>query len=525
MFGWATIYCTTAHIALVSLGVVCGRQDILLSSGVGVFAGLIPFSLRGDKWSFLWALLMSKPVQSRFFNGDKLINASAQSVGQSFSTSANAESLSLKPLRIALLGYRSAPFSGGQGVYLKYLSRALVKLGHTVTVISGPPYPDLDAEVQLQKLPSLDLYAHGLKSVSPGQLLRDPLARAEWLSKLTGGFIEPWTFGERARDYLLAHANEFDVVHDNQTLSDGILDIQKAGIPLVTTIHHPITRDRKLALAAEPRFTRRIMIRRWHDFLTMQTAIARQLNYIVTVSGASRTDIIADFGVDPGTIAVMYNGVDADLFKPLPHIDRKPAQIMATASADTPHKGLQVLLRAAAALRAAGRALNLVLVGKPREGGATEQLISQLNLEPHIRWVSGVDHATIVELYAESTVAVVPSLYEGFGLPAVEAMACGIPLIVSDGGALPEVAGEGGVVVPAGDAEALATAMSALLDDPVASEALGQRARERGVNEFSWDVCATRLVHFYRAAMTGGSVGDFLQPAEPLATQSDVLGC
>lgn len=136
-----------------------------------------------------------------------------------------------------------------------------------------------------------------------------------------------------------------------------------------------------------------------------------------------------------------------------------------------------------------------------------------------------MDHATIVELYAESTVAVVPSLYEGFGLPAVEAMACGIPLIVSDGGALPEVAGEGGVVVPAGDAEALATAMSALLDDPVASEALGQRARERGVNEFSWDVCATRLVHFYRAAMTGGSVGDFLQPAEPLATPSDVPGC
>ncbi|MDG1065801.1 MAG: glycosyltransferase family 4 protein, partial [Luminiphilus sp.] len=247
--------------------------------------------------SILWALLLPKAVQSRFFNGDCLINASAQSVGEAVSTSVHAGSLSSDPLKIALLGYRSAPFSGGQGVYLKYLSRALVKLGHTVTVISGPPYPDLDVEVQLQKLPSLDLYAHGLKSVSIGQLFKDPLARTEWLSKLTGGFIEPWTFGERARDWLLAHADEFDVVHDNQTLSDGILDIQKAGIPLVTTIHHPITRDRKLALAAEPRWTRRMMIRRWHDFLTMQTAVARQLNYIVTVSKASRTDIIADFGV------------------------------------------------------------------------------------------------------------------------------------------------------------------------------------------------------------------------------------
>ena len=473
----------------------------------------------------LWARLLSKAVQSRFFAGESPINASAQNVGQDLSIATDAEPLSSSPLRIALLGYRSAPFSGGQGVYLKYLSRALVKLGHTVTVISGPPYPDLDVEVQLQKLPSLDLYAHGLKSVSIGQLFKDPLARTEWLSKLTGGFIEPWTFGERARDWLLAHADEFDVVHDNQTLSDGILDIQKAGIPLVTTIHHPITRDRKLALAAEPRWTRRLMIRRWHDFLTMQTAVARQLNYIVTVSQASRTDIIADFGVDPATIAVMYNGVEADLFRPMPHIERKPAQIMATASADTPHKGLQVLLRAAATLRQEGRELNLVLVGKPRVGGATEQLVSQLNLEAHIRWVSGVDHATIVELYAESTLAVVPSLYEGFGLPAVEAMACGIPLIVSDGGALPEVAGEGGVVVPAGDAEALATAIKALLDDPGARAALGERARERGVNEFSWDVCAARLVRYYRGAMAGHSSNGCLQPVESLSKQGDVVAC
>jgi len=267
------------------------------------------------------------------------------------------------------------------------------------------------------------------------------------------------------------------------------------------------------------------MIRRWHDFLTMQTAVARQLNYIVTVSKVSRTDIIAYFGVDPATIAVMYNGVEADLFRPMAHIERQPAQIIATASADTPHKGLQVLLRAAASLRQEGRELNLVLIGKPRAGGATEQLVSQLNLNAHIRWVSGVEHATIVELYAESTVAVVPSLYEGFGLPAVEAMACGIPLIVSDGGALPEVAGEGGVVVPAGDADALAAAIKALLDDPAARAALGARARERGINEFSWDVCAARLVHYYRGAIAGLSGDDFLQPAETLPVQGDVLAC
>ena len=102
----------------------------------------------------LWARLLSKAVQSRFFAGERPINASAQNVGQDLSIVTDAEPLSSSPLRIALLGYRSAPFSGGQGVYLKYLSRALVKLGHTVTVISGPPYPDLDVEVQLQNYPA-----------------------------------------------------------------------------------------------------------------------------------------------------------------------------------------------------------------------------------------------------------------------------------------------------------------------------------------------------------------------------------
>ncbi len=445
------------------------------------------------------------------------INAPAQTDGYTLSARKSPDTDCHAPLRIALLGYRSAPFSGGQGVYLKYLSRALRRQGHTVTVVSGPPYPDLDDGVVLQKLPSLDLYAHGLKSARPGQLLRDPLARREWLSKLTGGFVEPWTFGERARDWLLSRAGDFDVVHDNQTLSDGILDIQRAGMPLVTTIHHPITRDRRLALAGERRFSRRLLIRRWHDFLTMQTRVARQLDRVVTVSGASRTDIIADFGVDPGSIAVMYNGVDAELFRPLPEVQRKPMQIMATASADTPQKGLQVLLKAAAKLHAQGRPVELVLIGKPRPGGMTEQLVSRLELAGCIRWVSGVEHQTMVELYAESTVAVVPSLYEGFGLPAVEAMACGVPLVVSDGGALPEVAGDAARVVPAGNADALAAAIADLLDDPEARQALGQRARQRCLAEFSWDVCAARLVDHYRDAIAAcrGPTTSAAPPAGP----------
>lgn len=405
------------------------------------------------------------------------------------------------PLRVALLGYRSAPYTGGQGVYLHYLSQALRARGHSVSVISGPPYPNLDDDIALHRLPSLDLYSNGLSSVSANTLWRDPLARTEWFSKLTGGFAEPWTFGERVKAWMLARADEFDVVHDNQTLSDGVLSLQEAGMPLVATIHHPITRDFRLALAAASGWSHRLLVRRWYRFLGMQGRVARALDNIVTVSGVSRRDICADFGVDPRRVQVMHNGVDTALFKPIPEISRNPDQLIATASADVPIKGLQVLLRAAAALAKRRPGLRLMLIGKPRPGGDTEKLVDSLGLAPRIQWLSGVDQARLVSLYAESAVAVVPSLYEGFGLPAVEAMACGIPLVSSDGGALGEVVGDGGVQVPAGDAVALERALDEMLSDPAAQLAWGTRARLRAETQFSWAICAERLEHYYRARL------------------------
>jgi len=433
--------------------------------------------------------------------GDVHINAPVHPVGQALSALEKPAPTDVQPLRVALLGYRSAPFSGGQGVYLKYLSRALKSLGHDVSVISGPPYPHLDAGISLHKLPSLDLYAHGLGAITWAQFWQDPLARREWWSKLTGGFVEPWTFGERARRWVLANADNFDVIHDNQTLSDGILALQTAGIPLVTTIHHPITRDRQLAIESEGVWYRKLLVRRWYDFLDMQQRVAKQLNHIVTVSGASRRDIVADFGVDPRRVAVMYNGVDTEVFRPVDGKARKPGQIMAVASADTPTKGLQILLPAVAQLITAGKQLEVVLVGKPKPEGETVQLVRALGLQEHIQWYRDLEQEQIAELYAESAIAVVPSLYEGFGLPAVEAMACGIPLISSDGGALGEVAGDAALVVPAGDVAALAAAIQELLENPERREELGRLGRARAEREFSWQVCAQRLVAHYRSVI------------------------
>ena len=401
------------------------------------------------------------------------------------------------PLRIALLGYRSAPHSGGQGIYLKYLSRSLVRRGHFVTVISGPPYPELDADVTLVRLPSLDLYEHGLKSIRPRQLL-SRLERIEWFSKLTGGFAEPFTFGERVKQWFVGRESEFDIIHDNQTISDGILALQHRGLPLVTTIHHPITKDYRVALAAEPRWYMRLLIHRWHGFLRMQKRIAPQLRSVVTVSGASATDISDDFNVDRSAISVMHLGVDTELFRPLPEKKREPHRLMTTASADAPLKGLSVLLHAIASLRSDYPDIRLTLVGRPRPGGDTEKLIAALGLGELVQCYKGISHQEMVEKYADASIAVVPSLYEGFGLPAIEAMACGVPLVSSDGGALAEVVEDAGLVVPAGDSQALADAIRRLFEDDNLRTDFASRGLSRVEQHFCWNRCAERMEAYYR---------------------------
>jgi len=404
-------------------------------------------------------------------------------------------------LSIALLGYRSRPFGGGQGIYLKYLSKALVDAGHRVDVISGPPYPHLDPRVRLIQLPSLDLFENGLGSLRPRHLLSltDTL---EWLSKLTGGFAEPYTFGRRALKYLRRHGHEYDLIHDNQSLSYAMLSLEAEGMPLVTTVHHPITNDLRIALDAASGLVERLLVRRWHSFLVMQTRVARQLQHVITVSECSKRDIARDFGRPPEQVDVVYNGIDTDTFRPLPGVAREPLRIMATASADAPLKGLKYLLLAFAQLRRRHPGLQLLLVGAPQPGGRTEALIDELGLRPAITFVSQISTEALVAHYARASVAVVPSLYEGFGLPAGEAMACGVPVVASDAGALPEIVGDAGLLVPPGDADALAQAIDALLGDPPRRAALGAVARQRIVDNFSWDVCAGHMVAYYRQVLS-----------------------
>ena len=414
------------------------------------------------------------------------------------------------PLKIALLGYRSNPYSGGQGIYLRYLSQALVDAGHQVDVISGEPYPELtDERIKLIKLPGLNLFAeeNHLTALRPRHLasFADTF---EWYSMATGGFPEPYTFGRRVAAYLARHGHEYDVVHDNQCLSWGTLSIQSSTTPLVTTIHHPITWDRDIALAHAPNLKHRLLIKRWHLFLRMQTRVASRLQHIVTVSQRSKQDICRAFNIDPERIQVIYNGIDTETFRPEPSIARNPWQLITTASADQPLKGTQHLIPAFATLVERFPKLRLVFIGRPKPGGETEKLIERAGVADKIRFVHGIGADEIRHLYASSAIAVVPSEYEGFGLPAGEAMASCVPLVSTDGGALPEVVGKAGKVVPAADSAALATAIAELLDmDPGAREQIGQAGRQHILESFSWEAAARSMTNTYDRVISEHKAG------------------
>ncbi|MFF3161333.1 glycosyltransferase family 4 protein [Streptomyces sp. NPDC003273] len=413
-----------------------------------------------------------------------------------------------RPLRIALLTYKGNPFCGGQGVYVRHLSRELARLGHRVEVIGAQPYAVLDEGydgLSLTELPSLDLYRQPDPFRTPRRdEYRDWIDALEVATMWTGGFPEPLTFSLRARRHLRARRGEFDVVHDNQTLGYGLLgDI---GAPLVTTIHHPITVDRRLELDAAGSRQRRLSVRRWYAFTRMQKRVARRLPSVLTVSGSSRQEIVDHLGVRDDRVHVVHIGADTDLFAPDPAVAEVPGRIVTTSSADVPLKGLVFLVEALAKVRTEHPAAHLVVVGRRPTEGPVAQAIERYGLEDAVEFVKGISDAELVDLIRSAEVACVPSLYEGFSLPAAEAMATGTPLVATTGGAIPEVAGRDGetcLAVPPGDAGALAAGLARLLGDPLLRQRLGRAGRERVLSRFTWARAAEGTVARYREAVAG----------------------
>jgi glycosyltransferase involved in cell wall biosynthesis len=406
------------------------------------------------------------------------------------------------PLRVAYLTYRGKPHVGGQGVYTRHLTKALADLGHSVEVFGGQPYPVLDDRITMHKLPSLDIF----NDTYPGRVpayweIKTWPDVVETARFMTGQFSEPLAFSKRALRTLTPRVNDFDLVHDNQCLGWDILKIEKI-IPTIVTLHHPITKDRELEMSHAPSRWKRRSVGRWYSFVDMQGKVASKMPRIVVVSENSITDINKDMGVSRDRMRLVPVGVDPDLFKPQPHIAREPGRLITTASADVALRGLSYLLEAMAVLRK-DRDIRLTIIGKPRPGHSMD-LIDSLGLRPHIDFVSGVTDERIVELYAEAELAVVPSLYEGFSLPAIEAMSTGICLVATDGGALPEVTGTHNDTVlqcPAANAEALAAVIATGLDSAELRARIGEAGRQRVISRWTWKHCAELTVEQYREVL------------------------
>ena len=406
-----------------------------------------------------------------------------------------------------MLAYRGKPHVGGQGVYVREMSKALVELGHTVEVFGGPPYPDLDDKVPLHKFPSLEIFNDHYPGRIPGFWeIKDYPDFVEVCSYLTGNFSEPLSFSMRAFRALKERSDEFDLVIDNGSLAYGNLKIQKKlGLPILGIIHHPITVDRRLELDNARTFLERLGKRRWYAFTRMQTRVCQKIQRIITVSESSKEDISHDHKVDINKIHVVPIGIDTDFFAPQTDIERIPGRIVSTASADVPLKGQKFLLEAIAKVRDEFPHVHLELVGKQREGSTTAETLNQLGLDDIVRFNQGISYKELVKLLASAEVAIVPSLYEGFSIPAIEALSCGAPLIASTGGALPEVAGphlETCLAVPPGDSDALADQIKYAFQNPDLCRKIGLAGRQRVIEKWSWRESAITTAEHCRSLLS-----------------------
>jgi len=404
-------------------------------------------------------------------------------------------------LKIGLISYRSNPHCGGQGVYIRHLSHALADLGHRVEIIAGPPDPLLNNQannnVTLTMLKTLDLYnPEDLFRTPTLNELADPINLLEWLDVSFMGYPEPMTFGMRMKKHLRETKKEYDIIHDNQSLSYGIMSLAKR-MPVTATIHHPMTVDRRLAVQSTKSFLKKIKALRWYSFINMQKRVAKKLSCIITVSQSSKKDIAKEFNIPESKFKTIPIGIDTNNFYPIQTIKKQPNRIIVTNSADTPLKGLYHLLFAIKGVLKT-RQVKLVVIGSPKKNGGIEKLIKKLEIGQYIKFTGRIDQDQFVLEYAKASLAVVPSLYEGFGLPVGEAMACRIPVICTTGGALPEVAGDAAKLVPPADAKAMETAILELLDDASQCERLAEKGYQRVLKEFTWEKTAIRTIKAYR---------------------------
>lgn len=405
-------------------------------------------------------------------------------------------------MKICLLCYRGNPYSGGQGIYLKYIAEELCAQGHEVHAIVGPPYPDEMKGVIVHKIHNEEYYVKkGLNFLSKENPFRifNPIDVYEYMHSRLGAFSEISSFGYRSFFLLrkLHEKHNFDIIHDNQSLGYGMLFMKAMGIPVISTIHHPLSVDLRTVLERSGSFVKKMRFVMFYPTM-MQSIVSKRLDHIITVSEDSRMMNNRDFGVPLEKQSVVYNGIDRNIFYPA-KVEKNKNDIIFVGNIEDGKKGFVYLLKA---MKLVKPGVRLVVV----DGGAphrkiTNMLIDKLDLRERILFEGTASTDRLVQLYSRSAIAVVPSVYEGFGFPAAEAMSCGVPVIASDGGALPEVVGDAGIVVPARNHEELAHAINSIIDNKAKLKKMGEAGINRVEEMFTWPGAVKQMVDIYKSLM------------------------
>jgi glycosyltransferase involved in cell wall biosynthesis len=419
-------------------------------------------------------------------------------------------------LKICLLCYRGNKYCGGQGIYLYYLARALKQLGHEVDLIVGPPYPDVPEGVRVHKLDSLNLYdrrhdGRSLFDYNRPYDLMTPFNLFEFGGTKLGMFPEIFTFSLKAylkiRELALS-GHRFDVIHDNQCLAYGLLWMKTLGIPVVATIHHPLPIDTRAELAqttsAWQRFRQLIL---YPPF--MQGIVSRRLDAVITDSESSANEIRREFRVADDKLHIAYCGVDTQVFRNGNGHHAKDGnghgRLIVVGRTSDRKKGILFLLKALHILKGHGVKVKLTVVDKVELNETyAPDLMKRFDIEDMVTFTGRVTNDELVQHYSSSDIAITASVYEGFGLPAAEAMSCSVPVITTSAGALPEVVGSDGscgVLVPPEDPDALADAIRRLLADSDLRRKLAAAGRQRIEEMFTWEACARRCVEVYESVI------------------------
>ncbi|MHB8375456.1 MAG: glycosyltransferase family 4 protein [Dehalococcoidia bacterium] len=418
-------------------------------------------------------------------------------------------------MKICFIMYQGNMYSGGQGVYLHYLTRELVKLGHDVHVISGRPYPRLAEGVVHHRLHTYSFWAflngrdehaydhahNPLEFFHPWNFYEFASTRASLASLF-------FTFSVRAYRKLAeieAATGPFDLVHDNQTLGYGILAMKRLmGKRVVASLHHPLAIDKANNIREATSLPARVVKELWFPW-RMQSIVANGIDRVLTGSRNSAESVSRSMDIPLSHIRQTPYGVDHDVMRPLPDAQRVPGTILFVGDSEDRNKGARFLIEACARLQHEIDFTLLFKDKKEQDMKVVPPLVWKHGLKRFVEYIPRLSTDELVRLYNSAQLVVSPSLYEGFGLPAAEAMACGTPVVATTAGAFPEFIDDGrtGLLVPPGDPGALASAIQSLLIDPARCARMGAAASEHIRTRFTWERTAQETLGVYEDVLHG----------------------